>query len=145
MGNNEFLVLIAGKNMASPIVALCEQLLSKDNDALYNREFLCSVGLRSSIGKGFVISAMKHNQLAGVLRFYPNRRLAQISIYQFAVAENFRGQGVVGEMLQFLRTQYSGAIICKCPKESMFNRYFEKTGWNNKRTVDTVYSIWEWR
>ena len=145
MEGSAFSISIASKRMASSIVALCERLLSEDNDALYSSEFLCPVGLRSSIGKGFVISAMKYSQLAGVLRFYPNRRVSQISIYQFAVAESYRGQGVVSEMLLFLHTQFPGAIICKCPEASTFNNYFARTGWKKRQSSEARYSIWEWR
>jgi hypothetical protein len=145
MVSSKFLVSIAPKRMTTSIVGLCERLLSEDNDALYSSEFLCPVGLRSSINKGFVICAMKNGGLAGALRFYPSRRVKQVSLYQFVVAEHYRGQGVVTEMIHFLHTQFEGIVVCKCPKQSSFNNYFIKTGWTKNNISEDVYSIWEWR
>jgi predicted GNAT family acetyltransferase len=145
MVKSDFAVSIATKMVISSVVALCDRLLSEDNDALYNREFLCSQGLRSAIGKGYVIIALRNNELAGILRFYPNRRISQISVYQFAVSDAYRKQGVMKAMLEFLHKQFSCPIICKCPKGSKFNGYFNSSGWEKAHVFSDLYFYWEWR
>ena len=144
MGPSNFTIEIAERKSQSPLLLFCSRLLSADNDALYNREFLCEQGLRSAVAKGYVIIAIADGVICGMLRFYPNRRKEQISVYQFAVSEANRGQGVVDAMLRFLCKHYNGAIVCKCPKSSAFNGYFNKTGWKIISECDPYY-YWEWR
>jgi predicted GNAT family acetyltransferase len=142
--NDNFVLSIATKTSIFPIVSFCGRLLSSDNAALYSSEFLCSQGLRSAVLKGLVIVATHNYNIVGVLRFYPNRRKSQISVYQFVVDEAFRGQGVVYAMLGFLHEQYNGEIICKCPKGLAFNNYFDKTGWTITEEYN-AYNYWKWR
>ena len=142
MENNNILVGIAERNMIQAIIQLSADTLKPDNDAIYNEEFLCPQGLRASVTKGFVITAFSGKCLCGMLRFYPNKRMEQISVYQFAVSESERGRGIVPLMLSFLREHYNGAIICKCPTDSSFNDYYRKTGWT--KVAEREYSYWEW-
>jgi len=145
MEKNNVFVKIATKDMTSTLIRLSAETLKPSNDAIYNEEFLCAQGLRSSIAKGFVIVAFSDNNLCGMLRFYPKKRIEQISIYQFVVTKNFQGHGVVCKMLQFLHAQFKGVITCKCPINSQFNNYFEMTGWDKKHSTELVYILWEWR
>jgi len=145
MKNNNVLVKIATKDMTPDLIRFSAETLKPSNDAIYNKEFLCAQGLRSSIAKGFVIVAHSDNDLCGMLRFYPQKRIEQISIYQFVVAKDFRGQGVVCKMLQFLNTLFKGAITCKCPINTQFNNYFEITGWDKKHATELEYTLWEWK
>jgi len=143
MENNNYRITIAVKNMLPDLIKLSDTALKSDNDAVYTEEFLCKQGLRSSVSKGYVVAALSGGSACGMLRFYPNKRAEQISIYQFAVSESHRGRGVVGKMLEFLHARYRGAIIAKCPANSSFNDYYIKSGWT--KVAEKGYYYWEWR
>jgi diaminopimelate decarboxylase len=143
MKNNNFRIVKATKNMLPTLIKLSDSTLKSDNDAVYNEEFLCEQGLRSSVAKGYVIVALSDNIVCGMMRFYPNKRAEQLSIYQFAVTESNRGRGVIAKMLEFLHGHYKGAIICKCPTSSKFNDYYVKSGWAMVDYND--YCYWEWK
>lgn len=144
MENNNYRIVIAVKNMLPDLFKLSDTALKSDNDAIYNKEFLCEQGLRSSVSKGYVVAALLDGSACGMLRFYPNKRAEQISIYQFVVSESHRGRGLVEKMLKFLYTHYQGAIIAKCPANSSFNEYYIKSGWT-KVAENGCYYYWEWR
>jgi hypothetical protein len=143
MEDRNYNIVIATRNMVPPLIRLSKLLLKLDNDAIYNEEFLCEHGLRSSVVKGNVVVALSGKEICGMLRFYPNKRIAQTSIYQFAVANTHRGHGLVRKMLDFIQEKYKGAIVCKCPSRSRFNDYYAKTGWVKTANNDII--CWEWR
>jgi|GEM_PF-2640739 len=142
MESSNIIVKFATKEMTPALIRLCSDTLKPDNDAIYNEEFLCAQGLSSSVAKGFVVVAIFENNLCGMLRFYPNKRIKQISLYQFAVSKFARGLNVVALMLRFLHEHYNEAIICKCPTSSDFNAYYYKTGWT--KVAERDYYYWEW-
>jgi hypothetical protein len=133
---------IATKNMLPELIHFSDAMFRPENDAIYNDEFLCKQGLRSSILKGYVIAAFADESICGMMRFYPQKRIKQISIYQFTVAKANRGEGIVAKMLTFLHEHYDGPIVCKCPKGSSFNNYYFKTGW--RKVDENGYCHWEW-
>jgi len=130
--------------MLPELIKLSDTTLKSDNDAVYTEEFLCEQGLRSSVFKGYVVAVLSDGNICGMLRFYPNKRADQISIYQFAVSESHRGRGLVEKMLKFLHAHYRGAIIAKCPANTSFNNYYIKSGWTKTAENDDYY-YWKWK
>ncbi len=108
------------------IISFFNQYLLNDNRAIYNREFLCPVGLKFAIIKGNVVIATKDNDFVGALRYYKRKRENSVSLYQFAIASEHRGQGLLLKMLNILQVN---KIIVKCPIGVILNEYFLKTGW----------------
>jgi len=65
-------------------------------------------------------------RLAGAVRFYPKKN-GEFSLYQFAIAPEFRGQGLARPLLdavrqgQPMRSQYPATLD--------FNGCYERIGW----------------
>ncbi|NDV57965.1 GNAT family N-acetyltransferase [Bacteroides sp. 519] len=103
-------------------------LLSSHNEAVYNNEFLCPLGIKYAIKKSNIIIAFSIHQqcIVGAFRFYPNKKVNKISLYQFAISPNYRKKGIFRLLLEkFSDIEY----IVKCPINIDFNYYYIKTGW----------------
>ena len=95
-------------------------------------------GVKAAIRREQMLVALDHNQVVGAIRFYKKKTKEEISLYQFALAEPYRGLGLLCKMLHTIN---GAPIYAKCPVQSGFNEYFSKTGWQLKARGDT-YNNW---
>jgi hypothetical protein len=105
---------------------LFHKLLSNENDAIYNDEFLCPDGVGAAIKRNQIIIIMDHEQLVAALRFYKRKTRSAASLYQFAITDSYRGQHLLFKMLDLLG---GIPIEVQCPIGSKFNEYYLKTNW----------------
>ncbi|WP_108669191.1 GNAT family N-acetyltransferase [Peribacillus acanthi] len=117
---------IANPSYSEDIVSFLSSNLNSTNSGLYNQEFLCPDGVRSSIRRKQMLVVLKGNDVVGAVRFYPKKSTHTISLYQFAIREDFRGQGILEKMLITLNIAPLHAL---CPVNTGFNEFFRKTGW----------------
>ena len=142
MEYNGYNIVLAKRNMTSALIKLSMSVLQAGNEAIYNEEFLCIKGLQAAIIKENVVVALHFGNICGLMRFYPNKRVERISLYQFAIAESDRGNNLATKMLDLIYSRYKKPIISKCPATSVFNEYYAKTGW--AKTMEDDYCHWEW-
>ncbi|XEC97476.1 GNAT family N-acetyltransferase [Paenibacillus tarimensis] len=119
-------VLVAPISSSPLVVAFFEIYLFPDNDALYSPEFLCTDGVKAAIRRREVLIAIADNRIIGAIRFYRKKKQNIVSLYQFAIAEGYRGQGLLKQMLKAINEI---SIEVLCPISSSFNNYYHKTGW----------------
>ncbi|MEX1028483.1 MAG: GNAT family N-acetyltransferase [Paenibacillaceae bacterium] len=100
--------------------------LTSDNDALYSREFFCPDGVQAAIRRGQVMVAVDDDRIVGAVRFYKRKTQNIISLYQFAIDAQYRGQGLLIRMFAVIG---EAPIEISCPIDSTFNEYYIKTGW----------------
>ena len=137
---NNISIKFASHKDENELQSFFSKCLSVNNKAIYNEEFLCPYGVRFAIKRRDVIIAVVDTEIIGALRFYIRKRENKISLYQFAVASNYRGLGILRKMLQKLSGK---EIIVKCPINLFFNDYYVKTGWSliNHNDIFNIYSI----
>jgi hypothetical protein len=111
---------------SNEVLNFFNKYLSRNNDAVYSPEFFCPDGVRAAIKSGQVITAMKDNCIIAALRFYRKKKKKCISLYQFAIDRQYRGQGILIKMLESINDV---PIEVSCPLSSKFNNYYVKTGW----------------
>jgi hypothetical protein len=100
------------------------------NDGVYSQEFICPDGIKAATQRGQVIAAIDEEQVIGACRFY-KKKTHEVSLYQFAIRERYRGLGVLIKMLE--KTEAPG-VTAKCPVNAQFNNYYRKTGWSLLKT-----------
>jgi len=108
------------------VVSFFKSNLVQNNSAIYSEEFLCPLGIKAAIKRKQMMVAVADGQVVGAFRFYRKKTTDTISLYQFAISEMYRGQGLLKKMLKTINDL---PIIALCPKASEFNEYFCKTGW----------------
>jgi len=101
-------------------------------------EFFCPIGLRFAIKRKQVIVAHENDQIVAMARFYITKRYGHASLYQFAIANRFRGNGLLLKMLDIINTS---KIVYKCLLESSLNEYFLKTKWTLS-SQDNSFKYW---
>ncbi|MBN3522519.1 GNAT family N-acetyltransferase [Paenibacillus apiarius] len=111
---------------APAIVAFFEAYITRGHNGIPNEEFFCPDGARAAAKRNQILVAVEHHRIAGALRFYPKKESERISLYQFAVAENYRGQRLLNRMLH---TAFPIPVDVTCPLDSSFNGYYDKSGW----------------
>ncbi|MGE8206778.1 GNAT family N-acetyltransferase [Heyndrickxia sp. NPDC080065] len=109
------------------VVSFFKNNLEHNNSAVYSEEFLCPLGIKGAIKRKQMIVAIFNGQVVGAFRFYRKKTTNTISLYQFAISEIYRGQGVLKKMLKTINDLPIHAL---CPMESEFNEYFYKSGWH---------------
>jgi len=119
-------VKLATQRDTNQVIALFEENLSRDNEAIYSNEFFCLDGVKAAIRRNQIIVTVCDNQVVAAARFYKRKREDIISLYQFAVDKSYRGNHLISKMLRFF---YKTKIIVLCPQESSFNKYYKNTGW----------------
>lgn len=134
-------VQFAPLQITTRVLEFQKKNIQPDNNEIYNGEFLCENGLKSAIRKKNVVVAYSGENIVGMLRFYPKLNKSEISLYQFAVDNDFRGQGVFNEMISFLIKQYDFELTSKCFKESSFNEYYKNKGWELSESSGNL-NIW---
>ncbi|MEK3766026.1 GNAT family N-acetyltransferase [Solibacillus sp. FSL K6-4121] len=108
------------------VVSFFNENLDSNNSAVYSQEFLCPHGIKAAIRRKQMIVATVNGQLVGAFRFYRKKTQNNISLYQFAVSEIYRGQGLFKKMLETINDL---PIISLCPTNSNLNNYYVKSGW----------------
>jgi hypothetical protein len=126
---------LAPISATSNIVTFFGKYISSDNDALYSGEFFCPDGIRAAIRRNQVLITVVDNRIIGCLRFYRRKTQKIISLYQFAIDENYRGQGVLKQMLDAINDV---PIEVLCPARSKFNKYYQKTGWKFMKQAEKL-------
>ncbi len=84
-----------------------------------------------------MVVTVDNGKIIGALRFY-KRKKKGFSLYQFAIDHASRGSGLLLSMLASLSKE---TVYVKCPKGSVFNEYYAKTGWNNYYE-DGTFTYW---
>ncbi|TVX94001.1 GNAT family N-acetyltransferase [Paenibacillus agilis] len=115
--------------------------IQASHDGISNLEFLCPDGAKAACRRQQVIIAAEEHKLVGALRFYRRKTSNSASLYQFALNERFRGNGVIVQMLRKIDVEY---IEANCSTMSTFNAYYEKTGWQCVQESRGMY-IWQYR
>jgi hypothetical protein len=126
---------IATVSNTSEVIRFFNKHLSIDNEAVYSPEFFCPDGVKAAVRRGQVLIASNDKCIIAALRFYKRKTKDSISLYQFAVDQQYRGKGLIQHMLKSLD---SCTIEVLCPAISDFNIYFVKTGWT---TLDSNEKI----
>ncbi|WP_342601195.1 GNAT family N-acetyltransferase [Psychrobacillus sp. FSL H8-0483] len=121
------LIALANTTHISEVVTFFNEYLERNNSAVYSEEFLCPLGIKAAIRRKQMIVAIIDGQVIGAFRFYRKKTTNSISLYQFAINEVYRGQGLLKKMLKTINDL---PILALCPLESEFNEYFYKSGWH---------------
>lgn len=108
------------------VVSFFKKNLNGNNSDVYSEEFLCPLGIKAAIRRKQMIVATVDGQVVGAFRFYRKKTSNNISLYQFAISEIYRGKGLLKKMLKTINDL---PIVALCPTDSEFNQYFYKTGW----------------
>ncbi|GIN87183.1 hypothetical protein J6TS2_35690 [Heyndrickxia sporothermodurans] len=131
-------IILANNNHSYNVVAFFKDHLNCKNTGIYSQEFLCSDGVQAAIRRGQLMIAIENGEIIGAIRFYKKKTKNCISLYQFAIRKDFRGQGLFKQMLKPLN---SSPIHVLCPIDSEFNEYYCKTGWLLTEN-DGQYNTW---
>ncbi|RKL66550.1 N-acetyltransferase [Salipaludibacillus neizhouensis] len=119
-------ITLANPNHISDVMAFFNEILDRNNSAIYSEEFLCPLGIKAAIRREQMIVATVEDQVVGAVRFYRKKTQNKISLYQFAVSEGYRGKGLLKTMLKTINDL---PIVVLCPTDSKFNDYYYKTEW----------------
>lgn len=109
------------------VIAFFRKNIERHHSAIYSEEFVCPLGVQAAIRRKQMLIVLDDVQIVGALRFYPKKKANTISLYQFALNEMYRGQGILKKMLQTINDM---PIIALCPSASEFNNYFYKSNWH---------------
>ncbi|MFJ6211156.1 GNAT family N-acetyltransferase [Lysinibacillus sp. NPDC092081] len=131
-------IALANPAHISEVVSFFNENLERNNSAVYSEEFLCPLGVKAAIRRKQMIVATVEGQVVGAFRFYRKRTQNKISLYQFAISEVYRGQGLLKKMFKTINDL---PIVALCPTDSDFNEYYYKTGWNLQEQSDE-FKIW---
>ncbi|MEK4759567.1 GNAT family N-acetyltransferase [Viridibacillus sp. FSL E2-0187] len=131
-------IALANPTQISEVVYFFNENLERNNSAVYSEEFLCPLGIKAAIRRKQMIVATVEGQVVGAFRFYRKKTQNKISLYQFAISEVYRGQGLLKTMLNTINDLPIAAL---CPTESTFNAYYFKSGWNLQEQNDE-FKIW---
>ncbi|QOV12600.1 GNAT family N-acetyltransferase [Viridibacillus arvi] len=131
-------IALANPTYISEVVYFFNENLDRNNSAVYSEEFLCPLGIKAAIRRKQMIVATVEGQVVGAFRFYRKKTQNKISLYQFAISEVYRGQGLLKKMLNTINDL---PIVALCPTESNFNAYYYKSGWNLQEQNDE-FKIW---
>lgn len=129
---------LATKRYENEIIIFFEHYLDKNNEAITGREFFCPFGVKAAIKWKQVIIILDNQKIIAAIRFYPRKRDDIVSVYQFAIDENNRGNNLLKKML--LTTGYNEFEVL-CPLKSPFNEYYKKTNWVLKKKYEN-YNYW---
>ena len=119
----------AEPNQFENIKAIQNKCINHNNKAIYSEEFFCLNGLKVALRNKCVLVAQVDDVVVGFVRFYINKREKRISIYQYAVLEQYRGNGISLDMFEFLRKYYCLDLIVKCPTKIYFNNFYKNHRW----------------
>lgn len=119
-------IAIASPTHIFEVVSFFNENLDRHNRAVYSDEFLCPLGIKAAIRREQMIVATIEGQVVGAFRFYRKKTQNRISLYQFAISKNYRGQGLLKRMLKKINDI---PIVSLCPTDCDLNDYYSKSGW----------------
>ena len=131
-------IAFANLHHISEVVSFFNENLDSNHSAVYSEEFVCPLGIKAAIRRNQMIVATVEGQVVGAFRFYRKKTQNKISLYQFAIRGDYRGQGLLKKMLKPINDL---PIMILCPMNSDFNDYFRKTGWSLQEQNEE-YKIW---
>ncbi|OLS37155.1 hypothetical protein BTR22_10770 [Alkalihalophilus pseudofirmus] len=131
-------ISLANLSHVSEVITFFNENLDTNNSAVYSEEFLCPLGMKAAIKRNQMIIATDQGKVVGAFRFYRKKTQKQISLYQFAISESHRGQGLLIDMLNTINDL---PIFVSCPTSSNFNEYYYKSGWVLQEQ-NTEFKIW---
>ena len=118
-------IQLARTEQIPSVQSFFQKHLAREMEGIYSDEFVCPLGVRAAVNRQQMLVAVVNGEIVGAMRFYPKKTVRKVSLYQFAIAERFRGRGVLQQML----TRCGDApIYALCPAESNFNTFYEKAG-----------------
>lgn len=131
-------IVLASETHTSHVISFFKNNLDSNNSGVYSKEFLCPDGVKAAVRREQMLMAIINNEVVGAIRFYKKKTKNNISLYQYAISENYRGQGLFKKML---RTIHNVPIHAFCPIESEFNEFYHKTGWYLQET-GIKFKVW---
>lgn len=132
-------ISLANPTNISEVVSFFNGNLDRNNSEVYSEEFLCPLGIKAAIKREQMIVATEDGQVVGAFRFYRKKTQNQISLYQFAISENYRGQGLLTQMLNTINDV---PIISLCPTDAYLNEYYSKSGWVKQEDQSGKFNVW---
>jgi len=135
---DQLIISISNVADTDSIVEFQTKYISEADIKHCSPELFCPVGLRFAIKRNQVIVAHENDQIVAMARFYITKRYGHASLYQFAIADEFRGKGLLMKMLDIINTD---KIVYKCLIESSLNEYFLKTKWTLS-SQDDNFKYW---
>jgi hypothetical protein len=136
---NNISIHLAQQNDVQTVVTFFEQHINKESDRIYSEEFLCPYWVTWAINKKQIIIAKNDNKIIWALRFYQQKRKNIVSLYQFAILNNWRSKNILKKMLQSINCQ---TIESRCHINTKFNDYYKKTGRTLIKT-DDLWNLWQ--
>ena len=134
-------IALASPTQIAEVVSFFNENLDHNNRAVYSEEFLCPLGMNAAIRRKQMIVATVENQVVGAFRFYRKKTQKNISLYQFAISEIYRGQGLFKKMLKTINDL---PIISLCPMDASLNDYYYKSGWHLQE-INEEFNVWVFR
>ena len=131
-------IAFANPTQIPEVVSFFNENLDSNNSAVYSQEFLCPLGIKAAIRRKQMIVATVNGQVVGAFRFYRKKTQNKISLYQFAVSEIYRGQGLLKKMLETINDL---PIISLCPTDSNLNDYYVRSGWYLQEQSEE-FNVW---
>lgn len=131
-------IALANPTHISEVVTFFNENLDRNNSAVYSEEFVCPLGIQAAIRRKQMIVAIVEGQVVGAFRFYRKKTQNNISLYQFAISEVYRGTGLLKKMLTTINDL---PIVALCPTDLKFNDYFHKTEWRFQGQNE-VFKTW---
>lgn len=131
-------IALANPTHISEVVSFFNGNLDRNNSAVYSDEFLCPLGIKAAIRRKQMIVATVEGQVVGAFRFYRKKTQNKISLYQFAISESYRGQGLLKMMLKTINDL---PIISLCPTDCYLNDYYYKSGWDLQEQKEE-FNVW---
>ena len=131
-------IALANPTHISEVVSFFNENLDHNNSAVYSEEFLCPLGIKAAIRRKQMVVATVEDQVVGAFRFYRKKTQNKISLYQFAISEIYRGQGLLKKMLKTINDL---PIISLCPIDSYLNDYYYKSGWYLQEQNE-LFNVW---
>lgn len=126
---------IAEKSEVKQIQNFFKKYLDKTNSWIMNEEFLCPFWIKWAVNRGQIVILKYKKEIVWALRFYPRKRDNMVSVYQFALQEDFRWKLLIRKMLE--KTWYK-TFESSCLEESKFNEYYRKTWWKIKNNDNNI-------
>ncbi len=131
-------IALANPTHISEVLSFFNENLDRNNSAVYSEEFFCPLGIKAAIRRKQMIVATVEGQVVGAFRFYRKKTQNKISLYQFAISEIYRGQGLLKKMLKTINDL---PIISLCPSDSDLNDYYFKSGWY-LQNQNEEFNVW---
>lgn len=88
-------IQLATSKYSDAINAFLDDQLDKNNPAITCKEFFCPDGVKGAIKRKQVVICLDDNIVVAAIRFYPRKKDDIVSVYQFAIEEEFRSKNLL--------------------------------------------------